>query len=132
MHESDQVLHDVIATGAHGYVLKSDAGRDLVKAITALCQHQTYFTSDPSPPAFERRSPTTQAGPKTPASLLTTREREILQLLAEGKSNKEVAATLAISVKTVETHRTNIIDKLDVHSLSELVRYAIRNKIIDP
>jgi DNA-binding NarL/FixJ family response regulator len=132
MHESEQVVQEVLAAGARGYVLKSDAGRDLVAAVEALQGHRTFFTST----VAERVLRTFVSGGKPvepgETSLLTRREREVIQLLAEGKGNKEVADILGISVRTAETHRTNIMRKLDCHSLSDLVRYAIRNNIITP
>jgi DNA-binding NarL/FixJ family response regulator len=134
LHESEQVVREVLAVGARGYVLKSDAARDLVLAVEALRNHKPFFTSTVSDMLLHdhlkgRASPGL-AGPST--GRLSAREREIVQLLAEGKSNKEVATTLGISVKTAETHRTNVMHKLDLHSIAELVRYAIRNKIIEP
>ena len=135
MHESEQMVRDVLDAGARGYVLKSDAGRDLVTAVEALLQHRTFF----SPKISDMLLAAYLQGPERPASTaaiqrgrLTAREREIVQLLAEGKSNKEVAAALNISVKTAETHRTNIMNKLDLHSIGELVRYAVRNNIVEP
>jgi DNA-binding NarL/FixJ family response regulator len=133
MHESEQTVREVLAAGARGYVLKSDAGRDLVTAVTALCQHKPFFASSIAGVVLEGYLKSAEAGAAEQASgPLTAREREIVQLLAEGQSNKDVATTLGISAKTAETHRTNIMRKLDLHSVSELVRYAIRNRIIEP
>lgn len=134
MHESEQIMREVLDAGARGYVLKSDAGRDLVAAVEALCQHRTFFSSKISEMllnSYLRHSDRAEA-PESPRSRLTAREREIVQLLAEGKSNKEVAAALNISIKTAETHRTNIMNKLDLRSVTELVRYAVRNNIVEP
>jgi DNA-binding NarL/FixJ family response regulator len=134
MHESEQVVREVLSAGARGYVLKSDAGRDLVAAITSLRQHRPFFTSKVATMVLQGylgRGP--RAKPGSPAKgRLTPRERQIVQLLAEGKSNKEVAAKLGLSVKTAETHRTNVMRKLELRSLSDLVRYAVRNRIIEP
>ncbi len=130
MHESEQVIREVLAAGARGYVLKSDAGRSLVKAVEALSRHKTFFTS--SVAEFVLQSFLDGQGKTREPSPLTQREREVIQLLAEGKGNKEVANTLGIGVRTAETHRTNIMRKLDCHSFSDLVRYAIRNSIITP
>jgi DNA-binding NarL/FixJ family response regulator len=136
MHESEQIVREVLAAGARGYVLKSDAGRDLVAAVEALRDHRTFFSSKISDMLLtsylrqpERSEPTAEP---TGRSRLTAREREIVQLLAEGKSNKEVAQMLNISIKTAETHRTNIMNKLDLRSITELVRYAVRNNIVEP
>lgn len=134
MHESEQIVREVLAAGARGYVLKSDAGKDLVTAVDALCQHRTFFSSKVSElllHSYLRQSDLSMPV-ENPRSRLTAREREIVQLLAEGKSNKEVATSLNISIKTAETHRTNIMNKLDVRSITELVRYAVRNNIVEP
>lgn len=133
MHESVQVMREVLQAGARGYVLKSDAGRHLVGAVEALNQHKTFFTSKVSQLVLDGFLQNADSGDDFPArGRLTPREREIVQLLAEGKSNKEVGTSLGISTKTAETHRTNIMRKLDLHSISDLVRYAIRNKIVEP
>ncbi len=132
MHDSTQLIHEVLAAGARGYVLKSDAGRDLVAAVDALCRHKPFFAPSISGVVLDGfRKNANGASAPTSADPLTAREREILQLLAEGKSNKDVATILGISVKTAETHRTNVMRKLELHSVSELVRYAIRNSIIE-
>jgi DNA-binding NarL/FixJ family response regulator len=140
-HDSEQVVRDVLAAGARGYMLKSDAGRDLVDAVEDLLRGKPHFTTrvadmvlagfiggGPGAPIPEAAAPST-----TPAATarLTPREREVLQLLAEGKSTKQVAAALQISVKTVETHRTNLMRTLGLDSISDLVRYAVRNRIIE-
>jgi len=131
MHESDELAHQVVEAGARGYILKDEADRVLHAAIDALRQHKPYFSSrisEAATAAAEASSSDDSA--KFPRSRLTSREREILQLLAEGKSNKEVANLLNISVNTAEAHRANIMLKLDFHSLADLVMYAVRNKII--
>ncbi len=128
-HESEQLIREVLAAGAQGYVLKSDAGRTLVSVVDALLEGGTFFTSKVARLVLEgylRNPAETEAVPT-----LSAREREIVQLLAEGRSNKEVARKLNISVKTAETHRSNIMRKMQFDSLSDLVRYAVRNKIID-
>lgn len=135
MYDSDPLIQQVLQAGARGYLLKSDAGRDLVSAIEALRRNKTFFTPKVSQMVLEGyldKSPKEKIeGDAEPESLrLTSRQREIVQLLAEGKSSKEVAAVLGLSVKTAETHRANIMRKLDCHSVTELVRYAIRNHII--
>jgi DNA-binding NarL/FixJ family response regulator len=134
MHESDPLIREVLDAGARGYLLKSDASRDLVTAVEAIRRNKTYFTArvaqivlDGYLDKKQRSTPATDS----PASRLTPRQREIVQLLAEGKSSKEVAVSLGLSVKTAETHRANIMRRLECHSVSELVRYAIRNNIIE-
>jgi len=134
MYDSDPLIQQVLQAGARGYLLKSDAGRDLVSAIDALRRNKTFFTPKVSQMVLEGyldKSPRDKEAEDEPESLrLTSRQREIVQLLAEGKSSKEVATVLGLSVKTAETHRANIMRKLDCHSVTELVRYAIRNHII--
>jgi len=130
MHESEQVVREVLTAGARGYLLKSDAGRDLVKAVEALSRHETFFTSQVA--EYVLQSVLDARGGEPAPSAVTPREREVIQLLAEGRGNKEVAATLGISVRTAETHRTHIMHKLGCRSFSDLVRYAIRNNIITP
>jgi DNA-binding NarL/FixJ family response regulator len=135
MHESEQVIREVLDTGARGYMLKSDAGRDLVAAVDSLRRRRPYFTSKVSEmvlTGYLRGVPKLEESDDAPRLRLTSREREIVQLLAEGRSNKEVAGTLKISVKTAETHRARIMAKLGMRSLGELVRYAVRNRIIEP
>ena len=133
MHFSDQLVREVIEAGARGYILKSDADRDLVTAVDCIANRRTFFTSRASEMLLGGQlQPSSSAEPRLSSrSRLTAREREIVQLLAEGKSSKEVAVALGISVKTAETHRANIMRKLEIHSVSELVRYAIKNQIIE-
>jgi DNA-binding NarL/FixJ family response regulator len=128
MHDSEQLLREVLEAGVRGYVLKSDAMCDLVAAVHAMTQHKRFLSSGASGVVVDGFL---RGGEAEPADRLTPREREIVQLLAEGKSNKEVAALLDISVKTVEAHRANIMRKLNLSSFSGLVHYAIRNKIVE-
>ncbi|HTD11380.1 MAG TPA: response regulator transcription factor [Steroidobacteraceae bacterium] len=129
-HESEQLIREVLSAGAQGYVLKSDAGRVLVSAVTSLLEGRTFFTSRVAQLVLEGYL---RSASEAPAAMptLSAREREIVQLLAEGRSNKEVAQLLKISVKTAETHRSNIMRKMAFDSLADLIRYAVRNKIID-
>jgi DNA-binding NarL/FixJ family response regulator len=133
VHYSDQLILDILKVGVRGYVVKSDSDRDLVVAVETLANHKPFFT----PRATElilrnyNQGDTADMSEPIPKNL-TTREREILQLIAEGKSNKAVANSLCISSKTAETHRANIMRKLKLHTTSELVRYAMRNQIVDP
>ena len=130
-HESEQLVREVLSAGARGYVLKSDAGRTLVRAVEALLEGQTFFTSKVARLVLDGYLRAAGAEPQDAAQTLSTREREIVQLLAEGSSNKDVARALGISVKTAETHRSNIMRKMQFASLSDLVKYAVRNKIIE-
>jgi DNA-binding NarL/FixJ family response regulator len=133
MHDSDQMVQQVLEAGGRGYILKDDADRNLLAAVDALRRHKPFFSSRISGSLVS--AALHAADPRTPArrsrGRLTQREREIVQLLAEGKSNKEVAGVLGISVRTAETHRANIMLKLDLHSIVDLVRYAVRNRIIE-
>jgi DNA-binding NarL/FixJ family response regulator len=130
-HESEQLVREVLSAGAQGYVLKSDAGKTLISALQALLEGGSFFTSNVARMVLDGylRSESREA---VPAQTLSAREREIVQLLAEGNSNKDIARVLNISVKTAETHRSNVMRKMGFDSLAELVRYAIRNNIIDP
>ena len=132
VHDAEQVVVEIFRTGAHGYILKSDAGRQLLDAVKTALEGKHYFSSQVSEVIFDSMKNGNLPHAATPAyEKPTTREREIIQLLAEGRSNKEVAEKLGISVKTVETHRAAIMRKLGLHSIGELVRYAIRNHIIE-
>lgn len=135
-HESDPLIREVLDAGARGYVLKSDASRDLITAVNAVRCNKTFFTAKVAQIVLDgyldKKSKKVTDDRKVDArSRLTPRQREIVQLLAEGKSSKEVAVALGLSVKTAETHRANIMRRLDCHSISELVRYAVRNNIIE-
>jgi DNA-binding NarL/FixJ family response regulator len=134
VNESEEIVREVLAAGARGFMLKSDAGKDLLVAVEGLNQGRPFFSARVADYVLGgyRNRP---GGPETvlaPSATLTGREREVLQLLVEGQSNKEVASSLGIGVKTAEAHRANLMKKLGVHSMSELVRYAIRNRIVEP
>ncbi len=134
MHDTTDLAHRVIAAGARGYLLKSDASRYIEAAIEAVANHQSYFA--PSITNLMLHAVTTtgeSAGePRIGSEPLTTREREVMQLLAEGKTNKQIATLLGLTVTTAQTHRATIMRKLHVSSIAELVRYAVRNKVIEP
>jgi two-component system response regulator NreC len=130
--ETEELVHDVFDSGARSYIMKTDAADHLIDAIKALSEHKHFFTSRISEIVFARyiqKKGTLEGAPEK--SRITNREREIVQLLAEGKSSKEIATILGISVRTVETHRAAIMKKLGLKSFSELIRYAVRNKIIE-
>lgn len=129
MHDSEQMIQGVLDAGARGYILKDDADRNLLAAVEAVRKHKPYLSSRVSAAVSSLALSDVPQGER-PARPLTPREREIVQLLAEGKSNKEIASYLHISVKTAETHRANIMLKLNFHSVTELVRYAVKNRII--
>jgi DNA-binding NarL/FixJ family response regulator len=132
-HYSDQLIRDVLECGAKGYIVKSDSDRDLIVAVETLANHKPFLT----PRATEVILSSVKEGrmrsalPTALRDRLTFREREIVQLLAEAKSSKEIAISLGISAKTAETHRANILRKLQLHSVTEVVRYAIRNQIVE-
>jgi|SRR5579871_135501 len=137
MHDSDNVVREVLRAGARGFLLKSDAGRDLVAAVEALQLQRTFFTTRVSQMVLdgfldrEKRDNLSEPEEEgVTGDVLTSREREVIQLLAEGKTSKEVAVMLNLSVKTAETHRTNLMRKLGLHSVADLTRYAVRNGIV--
>ena len=132
MHDSEGLVREVFAAGARGYVLKSDAARYLVDAIRSLSQHKPFFTERISEAILSSLVSANQGSKQSITSdPLTIREHEILQLLAENKNNKDIAGRLGISVRTVETHRRSIMQKLNATSIVELVHYAVRNRIVD-
>lgn len=134
VHHSEQLVHEVLGAGARGYLLKSDAGDAVSDAVEALSRGKPYFTPNVSDVLLASYlHPDRGGGSRTGVTqALTPREHEIVHLIAEGKSSKEVAVVLGISEATAETHRANLMRKLDVHSVSEIVRYAIRNRLIEP
>src|ERR1700724_1617339 len=130
--DSDQVIREALDAGARGFVLKSDAARDLISAVEALQHNRMFFTprvNDMVLAGFLGKGHNGSNG-ESKSPTLTPREREVIQLLAEGKSSKEVACLLNLSTKTAETHRSNIMRKLDIHSIRDLVVYAVKNDII--
>ena len=130
--DNDSLVHQVFEAGARSYISKTEAGKHLVAAIGTVSQHKPYFTDQVSEIVFARylqRDRFKTADPE-PQSRLTAREREIVQMLAEGKTNKEIAEALSISVRTAETHRATVMKKLQLRTTADLVRYAIRNHII--
>ena len=134
MHDRDDLLRSALQLGASGYVLKTDATSELVAAIRAVSRGKLFLSSGVAGNVVDGflNASTDAAAAEAPVrNRLTARERERVQLLAEGLSNKEAATALNIAVKTVETHRTNILKKLGFHSVAELVRYAVRNRIIE-
>lgn len=130
MHDRESILIDVLRAGARGYVLKSDSGVHLVSAAKALAKRKPYFSGAISETLLEHFIDTNHSTDKS--IMLTAREREIVQLIAEGKLNKQIAHMLGISVKTVETHRAAAMHKLKLRTTAELVLYAVRNNIVEP
>lgn len=129
VHDSEQIMRQVLEAGARGYMLKSDAGHELLSAVDTVRRHRLFLSSQAS--RMLRGSSALPA--KDHVALkqpLSPRERQVLQLLAEGKSTKDIATALDITVKTAETHRSNIMRKLDLHHVTELVRYAMRNQVV--
>ncbi len=130
VHDSEHVVREVLAAGARGFLLKSDAGRDLVAAVEALQNRRTFFTSRVAQMMLDGYLRPHEESDASGQCVLTPREREVIQLVAEGKTTKEVATALSLSVKTAETHRTNLMRKLDLHSVAALTLYAVRNGIV--
>jgi two-component system response regulator NreC len=131
MHSDEEFLIRGLNAGAKGYLLKDSAEPDLVRAVRAVASGRTFFSPDIAHTLLEdyiRRLQ--QQGLQDTVDLLTDREREVLQLLAEGRSNKEAAVLLGVSLHTVETHRTNFMQKLGLHNTAEIVIYAMRKKIV--
>jgi DNA-binding NarL/FixJ family response regulator len=134
VHESETVVHEAFAAGAKGFLCKTDSSVLLISAVEALSRHEAFVSPEVSQyvlDGFLGKHP-----PAAPAEsgmeALTAREREILQLIAEGRSNKEMAGLLNLSIKTIETHRANLMAKMNFHSISELVRFAVRTHLIEP
>jgi len=129
MHDTEDLVRELLRSGAMGYVLKSDTARDLVRAVHSVAEGRPFFTSFVARMVLQGYLEPHQT--RYADERLTSREREVLQLLAEGRSNKEVACALNISVKTAETHRAHVMRALDLNSVCELVHYAVRQNIIE-
>jgi len=127
VHKDSVYVREILRAGASGYLLKDAFDRDLLAAVRALARGESFL----SPAVTEAVLSDYRRQARDPLDLLTSREREILQLLAEGKTNKEIASLLNISVYTVDAHRGHIMEKLNLHSLSELVRFAVRAGLVD-
>jgi len=127
MHKDSVYVRETLRAGARGYLLKDSPAGDLVTAVRSVASGESYLSPAVSNAVLDdyRRHVT------NPIDLLTTREREVLQMLAEGKTNKEIAVVLNLSVYTVDAHRGRIMEKLNLHSITELVRFAVRNGLID-
>ncbi|MCE9611776.1 MAG: response regulator transcription factor [Chthoniobacter sp.] len=132
MQDSESLVREVLAAGARGFILKTDATRLLIGAVQALAAHQPFFTGRVADLVLGDFLSPAHPGASAEAGRLSPRERQITQLLAEAKTSKEAATALGISVKTIDAHRANIMRKLEIHSVAELVRYAIREKLIEP
>ncbi len=130
VHDAEQVVREVLAAGARGFLLKSDAGRDLVAAVQALQDRRTFFTPRVAQMMLNGYLHPQVESDSSDQQVLTPREREVIQLVAEGRTTKEIAIALNLSVKTAETHRTNLMRKLDLHSVAALTLYAVRNGIV--
>jgi DNA-binding NarL/FixJ family response regulator len=130
LHDREREIRDVLHAGARGYVLKSEADEQIMRAVEALARHRAYFSDHVSEALLDNFVEQGLSAGDTP--ILTAREREVVQLIAEGNSNKKIAHLLSISIKTVETHRSASMRKLDIHSTAELVRYAVRHRLIMP
>jgi DNA-binding NarL/FixJ family response regulator len=127
MHDREEIILDVLRAGVRGFVLKSDSGEYLIAALDALSIRRPYFSSAISDTLLEQFL---ESKPRPLTSSLTHREREVVQQVAEGRINKEIAARLNVSVKTIETHRASAMRKLKLKTTADLVRYAVRNQLI--
>jgi DNA-binding NarL/FixJ family response regulator len=127
-HDEDEYISEALDAGMKGYVLKSQASSDLIQAIQQVCRGLVYLSPGVSSAVMEAY----RSKSKKPLDPLTTRERQVLQLIAEGKTTKDIASLLGISVKTAESHRTRLMRKLDIHETASLVRYAVRRRIVRP
>jgi DNA-binding NarL/FixJ family response regulator len=132
-HETEDLIREVFAAGIKSFIFKSQAEHFLVEAIQSLSEHKPFFINKVSEALFAEMLTHSESKPDAAQTSqgLTARERQIVQLLAEGSSNKEIADTLGISIRTAEVHRANVLRKLGLSSLAEVVRYAIRNKMIE-
>jgi DNA-binding NarL/FixJ family response regulator len=130
LHDQEGDIRGVLHAGARGYILQSEPDDQIVRAVEALARHHAFFSGHMSETLLNSFFDKSGSGHRTLA--LTVREREVVQLIAEGNSNKRTAQLLSISVKTVETHRTALMRKLDIHSTADLVRYAFRKGLAQP
>ena len=131
MYDNDQYFFEALKAGASGYVLKSVADRDLVEACRAAMRGESFIYPDALTALMREYVQRARRGERLPGSILTAREAEIVKLIAEGRSSKEIAALLVISIKTVERHRANILSKLELRDRTQLTRYAIRTGLIE-
>lgn len=134
-YHEEAVVRDVIGAGVRAYVLKSESARDLVLAVQSVLDGRPFFSAkiaDVVLGTMTTKLGATGATAGPPSVRLTPREREVLQLIAEGNTNKEVAAALGLGIKTTATHRASLMKKLGVHSVGDLVRYAVRNRVVEP
>jgi DNA-binding NarL/FixJ family response regulator len=131
MHESRTYVEEVLRAGAAGYIVKNAASSDLLQAIDAVCEGASYLSPSITQQVVDAIARPGDAAPSGVATL-TDREREVLQLIAEGLSSKEIAGMLGVSLKTVDSHRSNLMEKLDIHKVSGLVRFAIRAGLVEP
>jgi DNA-binding NarL/FixJ family response regulator len=132
LHDSEELLHEILGAGARGLVLKSDDGRELVAAVGALCEHRPFFSAKASELILKDSGTksTRSRGSASYSAFLTPRETEIVSLLVSGKSNKEISTILNISTNTVETHRSHILQKLNLHSITDLIHWAIGQGLV--
>lgn len=133
MHENEEYIYEALKNGVSGYLLKKSAPRDLVAAIRLAHRGESFLSPSISTKVinrFVRQGAPAEIDIETPDKNLTTREREIVQLIAEGKANKEIADKLGISIKTVKNHRSNLMEKLDLHNTAEITQFAIRSGLI--
>jgi two-component system response regulator NreC len=131
MYTNEEYVFQILNAGANGYLVKETAFQDLISAIKAVYRDEAFMSPSISKKVINRYTQRVRKANDPTCDILTTREREILQLIAEGSSSKKIAEALFISPKTVETHRTHIMDKLNIHNRTDLIKYAIRTGIVD-
>jgi DNA-binding NarL/FixJ family response regulator len=128
MHDSQEVIEDILAAGARGYLLKADANDHLIAAVQALGRHEAYISGRLSAGLLDTLLAKRKRERK---DILTPRERSVVQLIAEGNTNKAICVKLGVSLKTIETHRAAAMRKLDLHTTADLVRYAVKNRLVE-
>jgi len=126
-HDESQYVSEALRGGVRGYVLKTQAATDLVHAIREVCKGKVYLS-----PGISAAVADAYGSPGRASETLSVRERQVLQLIAEGKTTRDIAGQMNVSVKTIESHRTKLMQKLDIHEIAGLVRYAIRNGMVQP
>ncbi|MDF2984320.1 MAG: DNA-binding response regulator [Devosia sp.] len=128
MHDSQDVIEDILAAGARGYLLKADANDHLIMAVQALGRHEAYISGKLSANLLDTLLDRRKRGKR---EILTPRERSVVQLIAEGNTNKAICAKLGVGLKTIETHRAAAMRKLDLHTTADIVRYAVKNRMVE-
>jgi DNA-binding NarL/FixJ family response regulator len=130
-HDNEEYVRQLLKSGIHGFVLKDEAGNDMMRALDAVMKNETYLSPRITKKIMENIREGTEKRKEDPFDILTNREREILKLIAEGRSSEEIGKKLVISASTVKVHRANIMRKLDIHKATDMVKYAIKEGIVE-